>query len=135
MAPWTPADLALLGRTDSLVLTAGDVGHPGVETGMVLVHGQLYVRAFRGVGSGWYRAAHEHGHGRIRVGTVTRDVLLRTDEAGPVAAIEAAYRAKYGSAASALVASTAARAATVRIDPAPPAGVSTQTLAGADRTS
>jgi hypothetical protein len=46
---------------------------------------------------------------------VTRDVLL-VPAPGPAAAIDAAYRAKYGS--STLVASPQARAATVRIDPA-----------------
>ncbi|WP_018567201.1 DUF2255 family protein [Streptomyces sp. PsTaAH-124] len=118
MNTWTPEDLALLAAHDSLVLTAGDSHPDGVETGMVLVRGALYVRAFRGVGSRWFRAAREHGRGRIRVGPATREVLFVPGAAGPAAEIDAAYRDRYGPAA-ALVHSPAARAATLRIDPAP----------------
>ncbi|MET9144637.1 MULTISPECIES: DUF2255 family protein [unclassified Streptomyces] len=118
MNTWSPEDLALLTAHGSLVLTAGD-GHPdGVETGMVLVRGALYVRAFRGTGSRWFRAAREHGRGRIRVGPATHEVLFAACGAGPAAEIDAAYRDRYGPAA-ALVHSPAARAATLRIDPAP----------------
>ncbi|MFB7225117.1 hypothetical protein [Streptomyces sp. NPDC056227] len=34
MTTWTPEDLALLTGSESLVLTAGDDGHPGVEIGV-----------------------------------------------------------------------------------------------------
>ncbi|ROO87158.1 uncharacterized protein DUF2255 [Actinocorallia herbida] len=118
MTAWTPEDRALLTESTSLVLTAGDDGRPGVEVGMVLVRGDLYVRAFRGVRSRWYQAAREHGRGRIRVGTVTRDVLLETGGAAPSAELDAAYRSRYGQEAGALVASPAAHAATIRITPA-----------------
>ncbi|MEV6740330.1 DUF2255 family protein [Streptomyces sp. NPDC051104] len=121
MTTWTPEDLALLTASESLVLTAGDDGHPGVEIGMVLVRGELYVRAYRGVRSRWYQAAQKHSHGQIRVGAVTRDVLLETRDTRPAYEIDAAYRNKYGQAAGALVASPAAHAATIRIDPAPSA--------------
>ncbi|WP_439376762.1 DUF2255 family protein [Amycolatopsis lexingtonensis] len=116
MTGWRPEDLALLTGAESLVLTAGSEG--GVELGMVLVRGELYVRAYRGAGSRWYRAAREHGHGRIRLGNVTRDVVLETPVGEPAAEIDAAYRRKYGQAAGSLVASPAAHAATVRIVPA-----------------
>ncbi|MFF4353648.1 DUF2255 family protein [Streptomyces sp. NPDC001530] len=122
MTTWTSEDLALLSETYSLVLTAGDGSHPGVEIGMVVVDGELYVRAYRGVRSRWYRAAQEHGHGRIQAGAVTRDVLLETGDLEPSAEIEAAFRGKYGRPADALVASAEARAATIRIDPAPTPG-------------
>ncbi|MGR6974803.1 DUF2255 family protein [Streptomyces cynarae] len=77
---------------------------------MVLVSGELYVRAYRGVRSRWYQAAQKHSHGRIRVGAVTRDVLLATRDTMPDYEIDAAYRSKYGQAAGALVASPAAQA-------------------------
>lgn len=136
MTTWTPEELALLAGTESLVLTAGDDGQDGrdgedggdgddrVEIGMVLVHGELYVRAHRGTPSRWYQAARKHGHGRIRVGDVTRDVLLETLETcdtGLAAEIDAAYRNKYGPMADTFVTSPAARAATIRIIPAPSA--------------
>ncbi|MBW8798072.1 MAG: DUF2255 family protein [Streptomyces sp.] len=119
MTTWTPGDLALLTEAESLVLTAGDDGHLGVGIGMVLVDGELYVRAYRGVRSSWYQAARRHSHGQIRVGAVTRDVLLDTRDTRPASAIDAAYRNKYGQAAGALAVSPAAHAATIRIDPAP----------------
>ncbi|MFE7330340.1 DUF2255 family protein [Streptomyces sp. NPDC057565] len=119
MTAWRPEDLALLTGFESLVLTAGDDGHPGVELGMVLVRGELYVRAYRGVRSRWYQAAQKRSHGQIRVGTVTRDVLLETCDTSPASEIDTAYRNKYGQAAGPLAASPAAHAATIRIDPAP----------------
>ncbi|KUM85032.1 hypothetical protein AQI94_29250 [Streptomyces pseudovenezuelae] len=118
VATWTPEDQTLFSETYSLVLTAGDTDHPGVEVGMVVVAGELYVRAYRGVGSRWYRAARKHGHGTIRVGTVRHDVLLTTDGLERRAGLDAAFRTKYGSVAEARVASPEARAATIRIDPA-----------------
>ncbi|MET7695222.1 DUF2255 family protein [Streptomyces sp. NPDC005483] len=118
MTTWTPEDRTLLSETYSLVLAAGDTGHPGVEIGMVVVDGALYVRAYRGVDSRWYRAAREHGYGTIRVGAVRRDVLLTTGGIEPSEGLDAAFRAKYGPVAEALVASPEARAATIRIDPA-----------------
>lgn len=121
MTTWTPEDLALLTGAESLVLTVGDDAHAGVEIGMVLVRGELYVRAYRGVRSRWYQASQKHSHGQIRMGAVTRDVLLVTRDTGPAHEIDAAYRSKYGQAAGALVASPAAHAATIRIDPTPSA--------------
>ncbi|MER6981912.1 DUF2255 family protein [Streptomyces carpinensis] len=118
MNTWTPEDRNLFTETYSLVLTAGDGERPGVEIGMVVVDDELYVRAYRGVRSRWYRAAREHGHGRIRLGSVTRDVLLTTHGLQPPAGLDAAFRDKYGPVADALVAGPEARAATIRIDPA-----------------
>ncbi|TYB50400.1 DUF2255 family protein [Nonomuraea sp. PA05] len=116
---WTSEDLALLAGAYSLVLTAGDGGGPGVEIGMAVVGGEVYVRAYRGPRSRWYRAAEQHGHGRIEVGGIDREVLLTTGGPATPAGLDAAFRDKYGEAAEALVASPEARAATVRIDPAP----------------
>jgi hypothetical protein len=118
MTAWTPEDQSLFSETYSLVLTAGDADRPGVEIGMVVVDGELYVRAYRGVRSRWYRAAREHGHGTIRMGAVSRDVLLTAGDLEPPAGLDAAFRAKYGAVADALVESPQARAATIRIDPA-----------------
>ncbi|MFI9834547.1 DUF2255 family protein [Streptomyces sp. NPDC051913] len=119
MSTWTAEDQSLFGETYSLVLTAGDAERPGVEIGMVVVDGELYVRAYRGIRSRWYRAARELGHGTIRVGAVSRDVLLTTSGLDLPAGLDAAFRGKYGMIADALVASPEARAATIRIDPAP----------------
>ncbi|MFJ3672482.1 DUF2255 family protein [Streptomyces sp. NPDC090106] len=119
MTAWTPEDLTLLAETYSLVLTAGSGAQDGVEIGMAVADGELYVRAHRGVRSRWYRAAREHGHGRIQVGGVSRDVLLTTGDLELPAGLDAAFRAKYGAVSDALVARPEARAATIRIEPVP----------------
>ena len=116
MTGWTPAELAAITCADSLGLTVGHEPHSEVELGMVLVQDELYVRAYQGPRSRWFQAARESRQGRIRVGDIARDVQL-TPAVGPVAAIDAAYQAKYGS-SSALIASTQARAATLRVTPA-----------------
>jgi len=118
MTAWAPEDQAVLSETYALVLTAGDAGHDGVEIGMVVVDGNLYVRAYRGTRSRWYRAARDRGRGRIQVAGVTHDVLLQTRDLELSPEIGAAFRAKYGRLADALVTSPQARAATIRIDPA-----------------
>jgi hypothetical protein len=78
----------------------------------------MYVRAYRGTGSRWYRAAHELGHGRIRVRDIRRDVaLVAVADDGLADAIDAAYHAKYGAVGS-IATSAAARSATIRISAA-----------------
>lgn len=119
MNAWTPEDLTEFAEAYSLVLIAGDKERDGVEIGMALVGNELYVRAYRGTRSRWYQAAHEHGHGRIRVGGVTREVVLTTRGLELPAGLEAAFRGKYGAVSDALIAVPEARAATIRIDPAP----------------
>ncbi|SEO62628.1 DUF2255 family protein [Actinacidiphila rubida] len=116
---WEPHDLELLSRTQSLILTAGD-GGDGVEIGMAVTGGQLYVRAYRGPRSAWYQAALAHGRGRVTVAGTTHDVVLDTGGLGPAGPVDEAFTAKYGPAAAGLVASADARAATIRICPAPP---------------
>ncbi|MGW0856928.1 DUF2255 family protein [Streptomyces sp. NPDC002690] len=118
MNDWTADDLSLFSEAHSLVLTAGDGGNPGVEIGMVVAGGELYVRAYRGVSSRWFRAAREYGHGRVRVNGGGFDVLFETDALDPSPEIDNAFRAKYGRIADSLVASAQARAATIRIEPA-----------------
>jgi hypothetical protein len=112
---WTPAEQAIFASAESLTLSAGEHEEPCVEVGMVLVDGELYVRAYRGTGSRWYRAAHELGHGRIRVGDIDRDVdLLAVADGNLADAIDAAYHAKYGSIGS-IATTVAARSATIRV--------------------
>ncbi|MFF5083457.1 DUF2255 family protein [Actinoplanes sp. NPDC000266] len=111
---WSSEEAAVLAANQSLVLSVG--GHEGVELGMVVVDGALYVRAFRGRRSGWFQAALTDPHGHISSGSLERDVLL-TAEPGPAEAVDAAYRAKYGANAG-LVAGPQAHGATLRIRPA-----------------
>jgi hypothetical protein len=63
MTGWTPDELTVLADASSLRLIAGDGPGPQAELGMVLVHGQLYVRAYRGTESRWFQTAQETGRG------------------------------------------------------------------------
>ena len=117
MSAWTPAQLRRFGDARSLVLTAGASGER-VELGMVVVGGDVFVRAFRGTDSLWYRAAVAHRSGSVVVGEDRFEVGYEP-AAGDDDAIEAAYRERYGSTA-AMVATPEARAATLRIVPVAP---------------
>ncbi|MFZ0852475.1 MAG: DUF2255 family protein [Hyphomicrobiaceae bacterium] len=62
----------------------------------VAVDGALYVRAYLGPKSRWYRAALRQRAGRISAAGTTRDVAFMPVE-GPINdLIDDAYRAKYG---------------------------------------
>jgi hypothetical protein len=89
MTGWTPDELTALADASSLRLPVGDGPGQEAELGMVLVHGELYVRAYRGPESRWFQAAQETGRGRIRAGAIARDVLL-VPAPGPADAIDAA---------------------------------------------
>ncbi len=84
----------------------------------VTVDGSLYVRAYNGQASRWYRAAVLQKAGRIAAAGVTREVAFEPVE-GPINdRIDGAYRAKYrGSPYLDPMISARARAATVKITP------------------
>src|SRR5690348_4771007 len=57
----------------------------------------LYVWSWRGPGSGWFRGVNDRHEGHIRAGGVEKDVRFVETREKPVnAAIDVAYRAKYG---------------------------------------
>ncbi|GAA0523081.1 hypothetical protein Ade02nite_96580 [Paractinoplanes deccanensis] len=112
---WSSEDAAVLAARQSLVLSVGASSGESVELGMVVVDGDLYVRAFRGRRSGWFRAALADPRGRITAGPIERDVRLSAGP-GPAEALDAAYRAKYGANAG-LVTGPRAHEATLRLDP------------------
>ncbi|SNY63007.1 DUF2255 family protein [Paractinoplanes atraurantiacus] len=112
---WSSEEVELLAASPSLVLSVGRERHEGVELGMVVVDGGLYVRAFRGRRSAWFQAALTDPHGHISTTGLERDVLLSADP-GPAETLDAAYRAKYGANAG-LVAGPQAHEATLRIAP------------------
>jgi hypothetical protein len=118
MRAWTDAELRRFDAASSLRLSAGGDGQVSVELGMVTVDRDLVVRAFSGVGSRWFQAALESEVGTIEVDgrlTAVRFHLPAVDDRR----IEAAYRQRYGAAAG-LVATEAARAATLLITPDAP---------------
>ncbi|MEU8817342.1 DUF2255 family protein [Actinoplanes sp. NPDC048796] len=113
---WSSEEAAVLAASPSLMLSVGPARREGVELGMVVMNGDLYVRAFRGRRSAWFRAALSDPRGHIAAGGLDRDVLLSA-EPGPAEALDAAYRAKYG-ANAALVTGPSAQDDTLRVEPA-----------------
>lgn len=82
----------------------------------VAVDGDLYVRAYNGTRSSWYRAAVREGAGQIEAAGRTRDVTFES-VSGPVNdRIDDAYREKYrGSPYLTPMISERARSATIRV--------------------
>ncbi len=84
----------------------------------VVVDGALYVRAYHGRDSRWYRAAIRQKAGRIAVVGDTLEVAFAAVEGDLLDRIDDAYRTRYErSPYLAAMISPRARAATVRIDP------------------
>jgi len=86
----------------------------------VVVDGALYVRAYNGTRSRWYQAALRQKAGRISAAGTTQDVAFAPVDGATNDRIDEAYRTKYrGSPYLAPMIGQRARAATIRISPAP----------------
>lgn len=84
----------------------------------VVVNGNLYVRAYNGVNSRWYKSAMQQKGGRIIAAGMTKEVTFEPVTEDLKTAIDEAYKAKYSSSPylQAMI-SNRAKAATVRIIP------------------
>ncbi|MBS1576248.1 MAG: DUF2255 family protein [Bacteroidetes bacterium] len=84
----------------------------------VVVNGELYVRAFNGVNSRWYKSAMQQKAGRIIAAGMTKEVRFEQVQGEINNAIDEAYRKKYGTSPylSPMI-SSRARSATVKIIP------------------
>lgn len=79
--------------------------------------GELYVRAYNGTASRWYKAALKQKAGQIAAAGMTKDVAFVPISGEVQDAINAAYRAKYAKSPYLQpMIGAKARAATVRID-------------------
>lgn len=78
----------------------------------------LYVRAYNGQASRWYKAAMRQKGGRVRVAGMTKDVTFEPVD-GPINdELDEAYKAKYsGSSYLRPMTGARARAATVKVVP------------------
>lgn len=100
MSAWTNDELTRIGAAEELQIAPlrsdGTLPKP-VTIWVVRVGDDLYIRSYRGPGSGWFRGVQVRHEGRIQAGGVTRDVAF-VDETAPGVndQIDAAYRAKYG---------------------------------------
>lgn len=120
--PWNESELRRIAEADDLHIAPfrEDGTTYGTPTWIwsVVVDGDLYVRAYNGQQSRWYRAAQSQGAGQIRSAGMTKDVAFEPVD-GPINdRIDAAYTTKYGSSRYlAPMIGARARAATVKITP------------------
>lgn len=120
---WTPAELKKIAAVDDLHIAPlrEDGKTFGTPTWIwsVVVDGGLYVRAYNGQNSRWFKAARSQKAGRITVAGETRDVAFEPLDGALNDRIDAAYRTKYANSPylDAMIDSRA-RSATIRITPA-----------------
>ena len=122
MTPWPKDELRKIAGTDDLHIS------PFREDGLtygtptwiwsVAVDDALYVRAYNGRNSRWYKAAVRQKAGRITAAGMTKEVTFEPVD-GPINDfIDDAYRAKYkGSPYLNPMIGTSARSATVKVMP------------------
>ena len=84
MSNWTKAELANIATADDLHISP--FREDGVTYGTptwiwsVVVDGALYVRAYNGQNSRWYKAATGQKGGRVSVGGIEKDVVFEPVE-------------------------------------------------------
>jgi hypothetical protein len=98
MSEWTGDELGRIGAAEELGLASlrGDgTLRPYVTMRVVRAGDDLYVRSAYGPDNPWYRRAKTSGAGRVRAGTLERDVAFAEAAPGAHAAIDTAYHSKY----------------------------------------
>lgn len=120
---WSPEQLRLL--TDALEI---EVSAPRLDGGFgrwtpiwtVVAGTEVFVRTWHRRETGWYGGAVRSGTARIRVGDSPVDVTVATVGDTDAAAVDAAYRTKYGEPAARSMVTTEAAASTLRLAPRSP---------------
>jgi hypothetical protein len=123
MSTWSKDELRKIAEADDLHISPfreDGVMTYGTPTWIwsVAVDDALYVRAYNGQNSRWYRAAVRQRAGRITAAGMTREVTLEPVD-GPINdRVDDAYRAKYqGSPYLSPMIGARARSATVKVMP------------------
>ena len=122
METWSRDELRKIAEADDLHISP--FREDGVTYGTptwvwsVVIDGALYVRAYNGKNSRWYKAAALQKAGRITVAGISKEVTFEAVDGSINDRIDDAYRAKYGGSPylSPMI-STRARAATVKVMP------------------
>ncbi|MCA0919248.1 DUF2255 family protein [Pseudooceanicola nanhaiensis] len=120
---WTAEEAAIFSTADDVRVAPHrpDGVTPGTPTFIwsVVTNGRLFIRAYSGTGSSWFRAACAQGTGQLTIAGETREVsFLRVTDATLNAVIDAAYQRKYASSRYlAPMISAHSRAATVEVLP------------------
>jgi hypothetical protein len=99
MSAWPKNELRKIAESDDLhIAPLRDDGKTyGTLTWIwsVVVGDDLYVRAYNGKNSRWYKAALQQKAGRIKAGGLTKEVGFESVEGAINDQIDEAYRAKY----------------------------------------
>jgi len=124
MSTWNKGRLESIASSDDLHIAPfrEDSVTTGTPTWIwsVVVDGELYVRAYNGTGSRWYKAAVTQKAGQIKAAGVIDDVSFEAVDGSLNDRVDAAYSAKYASSPYLKpMVSERAVAATVRIAPRP----------------
>jgi len=122
MATWLKDELRRITETDDLHIApfCEDGKTYGTPTWIwsVVVDDGLFVRAYNGQNSRWYKAAMQRRAGRITAAGMTKEVAFEPVGGAIQDRIDDAYRAKYnGSPYLSPMISARARFATVKITP------------------
>ena len=122
MSNWPRTELRKIAATDDLhIAPFRDDGKTyGTLTWIwsVVVDDDLYVRAYNGKNSRWYKAALRQKAGRITAAGMTKEVAFEPVDGAINARIDNAYRAKYkGSPYLNPMITGSARTATVKVTP------------------
>lgn len=122
MSTWSKDELRKIAQSDDLHISPfrEDGKTYGTPTWIwsVVVNDALYVRAYNGQNSRWYKAAVRQKTGRISAAGVTKEVTFEPTHGGINDRIDDAYRAKYmGSPYLSPMIGARARGATVKITP------------------
>jgi hypothetical protein len=122
MSSWRKAELKKLADTDDLHISA--FREDGVTYGTptwiwsVVVDDSLYVRAYNGTASRWYKAAMQQKRGRITAAGVTKNVAFEPVDGAINDDIDEAYRKKYENSPYVQpMIGERSRSATVKIEP------------------
>ena len=98
MSGWSADELRAIARVDELQVASRRADgslRPFVTIWFVVEGDDVYLRSAHGPDNGWYRRARESGSGRVRVGSVEKDVLFEVADDAPHDALDAALHAKY----------------------------------------
>jgi len=101
MSSWSTNELRKIAESDDLHISP--FREDGVTYGTptwiwsVVVGEDLYVRAYNGPSSRWYKAAMQRNAGRIKAAGLTKDVSFESVDKSINDQIDDAYRAKYKS--------------------------------------
>jgi hypothetical protein len=121
MTTWLKDELRKIAETDDLHISPfREDGRYGTPTWIwsVVVDDTLYVRAYNGRSSRWYKAAMRRKAGRITAVGITKEVAFEPVDGAINDRIDHAYRAKYkGSPYLSPMIATRARSATVKVMP------------------